>query len=272
MHKITFLLVIAFLFLSCDKMELEKVSFEEGTVDIGTYQLDTYFKESNSKYLILFESGLGDDHSVWQTKKIADQVSKIMDLVMYDRGGYGQSTVDGQPRTIEQLRKDLEAIVNQYAHGRQVILVGHSLGGMIIRDFAIQNPDKTAAILFVDASHELYNNPDSVQVDLIYNAFKDAYGADSGAALEARYLMEDAQYMSNLPNLPDVPVIALTSMKIDKDHDQADRELWFASKEAMKPGVTSFEHITTTKSGHYIMLEEPNLVLNNLEALLAKLP
>jgi hypothetical protein len=33
-----------------------------------------------------------------------------------------------------------------------------------------------------------------------------------------------------------------------------------------------FTHISTTTSGHYIMREEPALVTDNLNALIAKLP
>ena len=47
---------------------------------------------------------------------------------------------------------------------------------------------------------------------------------------------------------------------------------WFNSKEALRNGVTDFTHITTTKSGHYIMLSEPNLVITNIQTLLSKLP
>ena len=75
-----------------------------------------------------------------------------------------------------------------------------------------------------------------------------------------------------MPNLPDVPVIAITSMKIDAEHDMADRQLWYDSKESLKAGVTDFTHITTIKSGHFIQLDEPKLVLENIKLLLSKLP
>lgn len=61
-------------------------------------------------------------------------------------------------------------------------------------------------------------------------------------------------------------------MKIDSEHDAKDRELWYNSKEALKKGVTNFVHITTTKSGHYIMWDQPNLILDNIQNLFVKLP
>lgn len=191
---------------------------------------------------------------------------------MYDRAGYGKSGFNTEPRDIKKLRSELETVVNQFANGRKVVLVGHSLGGLIIRDFAIKNPEKVAGLVFVDASHEKYNHYSQEQIDLFYNNYKTAYGSNSGIALETLQLIEDFKYSATLPNLPDVPVIAITSMKTDAEHNLADRQLWYDSKEFLKAGVTDFTHITTIKSGHFIQLEEPKLVLDNIRKILSKLP
>jgi pimeloyl-ACP methyl ester carboxylesterase len=56
---------------------------------------------------------------------------------------------------INKLRSELEIVIDLFSNGTKVILIGHSLGGMIIRDFAIKTPSKIAALRFVDASHEM---------------------------------------------------------------------------------------------------------------------
>lgn len=271
-------LSIVFLF-SCKKSTLPvATALKETEVDLSTHKLMTYsITNKNSKYLVLFESGLGDGHESWNLSGVAGNLVALSDsiksdILLYDRAGYGKSGFNASPRNINKLRSELEAVISQFANGRKIVLVGHSLGGMIVRDYAIKNPAKTAAILFVDASHEMYNHPSQAEEDLIYNTLKTAYGANSGAATEARELMEDSQYMTALPNLPNVPVIALTSMKIDANHNAADRQLWYNSKEALRAGVRDFKHVTTTASGHYIHQEEPILFLNNLKLLLSKLP
>jgi len=40
----------------------------------------------------------------------------------------------------------------------------------------------------------------------------------------------------------------------------------------LKTGVTDFTHVATTKSGHFIMIDEPNLVIDNFKLLISKLP
>ncbi len=70
-------------------------------------------------------------------------------MVIYDRAGIGKSETGPNPRNIERLSAELDSVINNF----KVILVGHSLGGLIIRDYAIKNPEKTGTMLFVDPTH-----------------------------------------------------------------------------------------------------------------------
>ena len=199
----------------------------------------------------------------------------IQDILMYDRGGYGQSGKVADPRNIVTLSSELDCVITKFSNGRKVILVGHSLGGMIIRDYAVKNPQKIAGLLFIDPSHENYNRPTQNQENLI----KLLVGIKTkGVKMEAQELIEDAQYMSTVTNLPNVPVIVLTSMKQGETNSNSDqaynksRKDWYNAHELLKSRLTDFTHISTIKSGHYIFKEEPNLVLDNLKLLISKLP
>lgn len=257
------------LFSSCSKND--ENPFLEKQINLSKHKIDTYSIINNSKFLIAFENGLGDDHSVWITKNISIQISSKADVLLYDRAGYGKSETGPEPRNISKLSSELDSILNSFSNGKKLILVGHSLGGMIIRDYAIKNPAKVAALLFVDPSHEAYNNPTQSDEDMLYNSFYSTYGAKAGATMEARELIEDSQYMKTLSNLPNIPITILSSMKIDATHTTDDRSKWYNAHELLKAGVSDFTHIRTIHSGHYIMLDEPNLIIENLNSLISKL-
>lgn len=269
-------LAIPLTIASCIKDPVTPDLYVNGKVSIGAYSLSTYnIPKSTAKYLVLFETGLGDYSKVWIDSKVPDSIKSNLDVVLYDRAGYNTSTTAPSPRDVNKMRSDLEQVVNKYANGRKVIFVAHSLGAYVVRDYAIKNPSKVAAILFVDPSHEIYNGLLTQPLeDQIYNRFKSLYGTNFGGTMEARELIEDAQYMAALPNLPNIPVTVLTSMKIDasQGQDAADRQLWYTAHEALKTGLTDFSHFTTTASGHYIMKTEPGLVISKLRALIARLP
>lgn len=269
-------ILIAFTFVlsltSCKKDKPDTVQFNETKITLSTHQLATFSVINNSRYLVVFESGLGDDHLVWNQKNVAGEISASADVVLYDRGGYGKSQNAPGPRDIAHLSNELETVISKYANNRKVILVGHSLGGMIIRDYALKHPTAVAGLLFVDPSHEAYNHPTQTQEDQLYKAFADASGPLSGAAMEARELIEDAVYLGTTAALPDVPVTVLTAMKTDADHDVADRQKWYNAHELLKAGLSNFTHLSTARSGHYLMIEEEGLVISSLKNLMKKLP
>lgn len=271
MRTITIMLAIVLSTTTCKKEKVITASFTETKVSLTTHNLTSFSIIKNSKYLVVFESGLGDDHAVWNKKDIPSQISKTFDVLLYDRAGYGKSEDGPVPRNINKLQSELSRIIDRFSNGRKLILVGHSLGGMIIRDYAIKNPTKIAALLFVDPSHEFYNHPSQADEDMIYNSFKNAYGLNFGGTVESKELIENSQYLATLADLPNVPITVLTSMKVDAIHSSTDRQAWYNAHELLKNGVTDFTHSTTTNSGHYIMIDEPKFVIDNFYLLVSKL-
>ncbi len=61
-------------------------------------------------------------------------------------------------------------------------------------------------------------------------------------------------------------------MKVEAPYTATDKQKWFNAHELLKKGLTDFTHISTLNSGHYIFIDEPNLVLDNLNLLISKLP
>lgn len=80
---------------------------------------------------------------VWhyQHKSFAENPDGVR-LVMYDARGHGRSG-SGHPSrsTIEQLGRDLEAVMDQRAPHGPVVLVGHSMGGMTVLSLVRQHPE-----------------------------------------------------------------------------------------------------------------------------------
>ena len=276
MKKLFFLFVIL---LGCKQNISPKQNWvEENILENDTGKLMAYHAGiENSKYLVVMEAGLGDDHTVWFNNNIADFCAEKYETVIYDRAGYGKSTIAETNRSIAVLSDDLGKVIEKYSKGRKVILIGHSLGGLIIRDFTIKNPQKVAGMLFVDPSHEKYNEPTKEQVKQIVEVFSKNFGANHGATNEATYLESDFEYMFTLGPLPNVPVVVLTSMKEDagnKEADQANhktRQDWYDAHENLKTGITDFTHVKTLKAGHYIMIEDPEFFKDNFKVLTGKI-
>ena len=76
------------------------LSLTNTTVDLGSHKLQAFTFINNSDYVVVFESGLGNTHAVWQDQRILKKLSGSTDILLYDRAGYGGSESSTIPRGI----------------------------------------------------------------------------------------------------------------------------------------------------------------------------
>jgi len=90
----------------------------------------------------------------------------------YDRAGMGYSPEGPSPRDGIAIVGDFEKLVAASGEPGPYILVGHSMAGLRLREYAGRNPDKIAGIVLVDAATpEAAANP---QMQGFINAFASA--------------------------------------------------------------------------------------------------
>ena len=78
----------------------------------------------------------------------------------YDRAGMGYSPKGPSPRDGIAIVTDFEKLVAASGEPGPYILVGHSMAGLRLREYAGRNPDKVAGIVLVDAATpEAAQNP-----------------------------------------------------------------------------------------------------------------
>jgi pimeloyl-ACP methyl ester carboxylesterase len=87
--------------------------------------------------------------------RVQRELADEMRVVLYDRAGTGWS--DPPPRgrrTFDDPAAELHALLESAGIAPPVVLVAHSLGGIIARRFAARYPGAVAGMVLVDSSHE----------------------------------------------------------------------------------------------------------------------
>ena len=79
-------------------------------------------------------------------------LSRHANLVSMDRAGFGYTDFGHPEISLQRQAEDIKAVVDSLAPGKQVILVGHSLGSPVIFRFAMDYPAQTAGIVNVAGS------------------------------------------------------------------------------------------------------------------------
>jgi len=123
-------------------------------VDIGGYRLHMWCMGSGEPTVIL-ESGLGGGAFTWP--RVQPEVATFTQVCSYDRAGLGYSDNSPGPRTGDQIAQELGKLIQNGGIREKVILVGASSGGFDTRILASKYPERVAALVLVDASHEKQN-------------------------------------------------------------------------------------------------------------------
>ena len=120
-------------------------------VDVGGYKLHIACEGVGSPTVVL-DAGAGDLGLTWT--KVQPSVAKSTRVCAYDRAGLGWSEQSPRPRTAEVMVDELHALLTNAGIAGPYVLVGHSLGGVVVRQYAHAYPAGVAGIVLVDSAHE----------------------------------------------------------------------------------------------------------------------
>ena len=130
---------------------LEVYGHPQQLVDIGGRRLNLYCLGQGSPTVIL-ESGLGGSTIVWRT--VHADLAKTTRVCAYDRAAFGYSDPGPLPRDTRHLADDLAALTGAASLRPPYVLVGASLGGMIVRLYADTHLRDVGGMVLVDPEPE----------------------------------------------------------------------------------------------------------------------
>jgi CubicO group peptidase (beta-lactamase class C family) len=125
-------------------------------IDVGGYGLYINCSAGADKEspTVVLEAGLTQDSDTWN--KVQPAVAKFARVCSYDRAGLGTSDAppSAQPRTSQELVKDLHVLLENAGVAAPFVMVGHSFGGVNVRLYASLYPKEVVGLVLVDSVHE----------------------------------------------------------------------------------------------------------------------
>ena len=119
-------------------------------IDVGGHRLHLNCVGTGSPTVIL-EAGFGGDSTNWAW--IAPEVAHDTRVCVYDRAGVGWSEPAAGPQDGVAVAQDLYTLLDRAHEPGPYVLVGHSLGGAFILNFAAQYPNDVAGVVLLDSMH-----------------------------------------------------------------------------------------------------------------------
>ncbi len=269
-------------------------------IQLGSHRLHLDCSGTGRPVVVL-EAGLGGNSLEWIAVK--PEIARFTRVCAYDRAGYGWSEAGPLPRTGQRLTGELHSLLAHGAVAPPYILVGHSFGGLLSRLFASEYPQEAAGIVLIDAAHEnqferfsrdgiaadirparlaLRVNQPGVpeQLPSGLRTVAESLASTNSAYLalqgEIRSLIYSAGQVRATPALPDVPLAIITrGRRVWPDNAQGNRmeQLWselqcdlFLLSPSWRRERGESVHRIAFHSGHYVHLEEPQIVIDSVRA------
>lgn len=111
-----------------------------------------YLDIGSGSHTLVLETGVGQGLAYWQPM-LAELSRLNLRTVLYSRAGNGQSG-PATDISLAASNQRLAKLLTALGIDNQLIVVGHSFGGLHARTFAARYPKRVSALLLLDPSHE----------------------------------------------------------------------------------------------------------------------
>jgi pimeloyl-ACP methyl ester carboxylesterase len=112
---------------------------------------ETHFEIEGKGSPLVLVHGLGMHGEMW--RPLLPLLAGRHTVVTYDLAGHGRSREPVDPVTLRSLSEQLTRLMDELAIARAA-LAGFSLGGMIVRRFAVDHPERASAIVVLNSAHD----------------------------------------------------------------------------------------------------------------------
>lgn len=257
----------------------------------------------HGKPTVIFEADL-DQYGSLSWHSVLGEIGRFTRACSYDRAGIMWSEPGPLPRDGETIATELKNILDNAGEEGPYVLVGHAFGGAYARIFAGQNPNNVCGLVLVDSSHpEMLTRfaefgiqqeiPDQQIRPLIlllsylgmpgrfkgnlYNLSPEVYEPTQAFLPESSLAWFDEQVegpdtlsqAGQYETLGDIPLIVLASARPSiQVKGQNLQDVWLKLQRELLLLSSNSEIRIFEDAGHYIQLENPELVIKAIQDVL----
>jgi pimeloyl-ACP methyl ester carboxylesterase len=239
------------------------------TISVGSASVNVLCEgtQSSKPTIILFA---GEPDPLTKFASLQKALSKTTRVCSYDRLGEGKSSQPTGAQTLSDSAALLDGVLHAEKIAGKVVVVGHSLGGLIAATFAHLYPQRVAGVVLLDATEpSVVGSIDALIPETatgIAAGVRQEVGAFSVASTNPELLVSPGEPVGTLGNIP------LTVVQHGKPiyapvptYGAQLQTIWTAAQHQLAALSTNSKFVTATKSGHYIYEDQQALAIRLIE-------
>ena len=210
--------------------------------------------------LVVLEAGAGNGAETWS--KVQPAIAEFARACAYDRPGLVRNApTRPQTPTPNDMVRTLDAVLTAAGEAPPYVLVGHSLGGMIVRLYVTRFPERVVGMVLIDSSHE-----DQLRRFAALNPAQ-ASTPPPATRVEAFDLPALSAALGAKPWRASIPLAVLTR---SGDTTDASYRLWLELQNELATRAPNASQVIAEGSGHYIQTDRPDLVIAAVRTVVSK--
>lgn len=225
---------------------------------------------------VVFESGLGDDHTVWQRAQasLADRTRTLS----YDRPGLGLSEQTSASLSYGEQAQELRRVLDATNSRPPYVLVGHGSAAFTLRAFADAHPKDVAGLVLIDPAHAAQDDvwsalDKSSWQKFVRNKRSFLSTVSKPAADEFEIYLDQLAEPDEGDFRLDVPAAVLSAQRpADKPSWVGETAEGVAGKEKLHRELAEqlgARYVPVDESTGYIHLDKPDVVVTEVERILS---
>jgi pimeloyl-ACP methyl ester carboxylesterase len=239
--------------------------------------LNVHFTVHGSGSTIIFVHGWTCDESSWAYQ--APVFSKDYRTVTMDLPGHGKSSSPAEKEFSMDLFANAVEAVRLTVHADRVVLVGHSMGAVVIRQYALEHPEHVAGLVGADGPLDIRSfaraRPDQPPVTLeergkmIDGMFVPQTPETLRTTIKTMMLTTPAATANGAraamfdPRIQSTQIITAPALTIF-----AGTSMLLAQSQSTKEVLPNWEGTQIAGTGHFVMMEKPDEFNRLLQAFL----
>jgi len=237
-------------------------------VPLGSYSLSVR-DYGKGEPTVIIEAGLAVKKLSYYDLQY--EIAKKTRVIAYDHAGIGDSTVSPNPRTLPYYVQELRTLLKHKNITPPYILIGHSLGGHIIRYYTYQYPDEVAGLIFLDHPHEdwfryVRENWSAEEKEQYFKQWDpEITSPDQVGLIEATQYDNNNDLIRGKKIPADIPVLMFTGRNLGhfRKHEAGiaeDTRWWTDAQSSLLDDVNNAKHVVDVELEHFPHKTKPEMV------------
>ena len=226
-----------------------------------------YIDIGKGDFNIVVESGAGIGANYWLP--LLSKLEKLQQrIIIYSRAGNGNSSAVLDV-SINRSNERLHLLLKLLNANKNIVLVGHSYGGLHARGYAASYQEEVVGMALIDPSHEMFSH-NLIELDKLWAEKDDKrlnLALSNSQEWKALQNIYKKKQLSDNGSIDKLPTVIVTSSKLGESdwwsgHSVEGKAIWRELHSSLISKNPNSIHIVSDLTTHNVPIDAPSIAIN----------